>query len=202
MRTEPKNFRSSGCGLTGTAKVSKAKAAENRELILTNAARLFREKGVPGVGVDALAEAAGMTHGSLYSQFGSKNKLLAQSLNHGFARTAALAEKIKSIAESISLYLSPAHRDHPGNGCFMAALSGDMPRQSTDVRKAFTQLVKGNVARLAGKLTEGTSEEREEQMLAAVASMVGAMVLARAVNDREFSDRILSVTRSRLLKEL
>jgi TetR/AcrR family transcriptional repressor of nem operon len=182
-------------------KVSKAKAAENREAILTNAARLFREKGVPGVGVDALAEAAGMTHGSLYSQFGSKDRLLAQSLEYGFARTGDLAAQIKSIAESISLYLSPAHRDNPGRGCFMAALGGDMPRQSADVRKAFTQVVKGNVARLAGKLTEGTSEERQDEMLATVVSMVGAMVLARAVDDPEFSDRILSVTRYKLLKE-
>jgi TetR/AcrR family transcriptional regulator, transcriptional repressor for nem operon len=183
-------------------KVSRAKAAENREAILTNAARLFREKGVPGVGVDALAEAAGMTHGSLYSQFGSKDKLLAESLEHGFARTGELATQIKSAAESIALYLTPGHRDNPGRGCFMAALGGDMPRQSVEVRKAFTKVVKGNTARLADKLAKGSSAQRQDQMLATVASMVGAMVLARAVDDREFSDRILSATRSKLLKEL
>jgi TetR/AcrR family transcriptional repressor of nem operon len=182
-------------------KVSKAKAAENREAILINAARLFREKGVPGVGVDALAEAAGMTHGSLYSQFGSKDKLLAEALEDGFARTGALAAQIKGIAEPIARYLSPTHRDNPGRGCFMAALGGDMPRQSADVRKAFTKVVKGNTARLADKLTEGTFEQRQDEMIATVAAMVGAMILARAVDDPEFSDRILSVTRSKLLKE-
>ena len=56
-------------------RVSKEKSAENRERILEAAARLFRERGLSGVGVDALTEAAGLTHGSLYSQFGSKSRL-------------------------------------------------------------------------------------------------------------------------------
>lgn len=182
-------------------KVSKQKVAENRELILMNAARLFREKGISGVGVDGLAEAAGMTHGSLYSQFGSKDKLLAEALDHGFDRTRTLAARIKTVAESVAMYLSATHRDNPGGGCFMAALAGDIPRQSDAVRKIFTQIVKGNVARLAAKLSSGSPEERQDEMLATVASMVGAMVLARAVDDRELSDRILSVTQAKLLKE-
>ena len=60
-------------------RVSKEKAAENRERILTEAARLFREHGLSGVGVDALTDAAGLTHGSLYSQFGSKERLAAEA---------------------------------------------------------------------------------------------------------------------------
>src|ERR1700722_11842515 len=63
-------------------RVSKEKAAENRERILTEAARLFRERGLSGVGVDALTDAAGLTHGSLYSQFGSKDRLAAEALSH------------------------------------------------------------------------------------------------------------------------
>ena len=63
-------------------RVSKEKAAENRERILTEAAWLFREHGLSGVGVDALTNAAGLTHGSLYSQFGSKERLAAEALNH------------------------------------------------------------------------------------------------------------------------
>ena len=61
-------------------RVSKEKVAENRERILKEAARLIRERGISGVGVDALTEAAGLTHGSLYSQFGSKERLAAEAL--------------------------------------------------------------------------------------------------------------------------
>src|SRR5271154_615062 len=103
-------------------KVSKEKAAENRELILGEAARLFRERGATGVGVDALTEAAGVTHGSLYSQFGSKDKLLAESLKHGYSKIAVRAAGVKSIEEAIAGYVSERHRDNPGSGCFMATL--------------------------------------------------------------------------------
>ena len=61
-------------------RVSREQAAENRERLLTEAARLFRERGLSGVGMDALAEAAGLTHGGLYSQFGSKERLMAEAV--------------------------------------------------------------------------------------------------------------------------
>jgi TetR/AcrR family transcriptional repressor of nem operon len=143
-----------------------------------------------------------MTHGSLYSQFGSKEKLLAEALDHGFERSGSMAARVSSVSEAISRYLSPGHRDNAGAGCFMAALGGDMPRQGELARNSFTRIVKGAAARLATKLPAGTSRKRKDEMLAVVASMVGAMILARAVDDEEFSDHILSVTRSTLLKEL
>src|SRR6266508_4652987 len=64
----------------GGMRVSKEKAAENRDRILKTASRLMRERGISGVGVDALTEAAGMTHGSLYSQFGSKERLVEEAI--------------------------------------------------------------------------------------------------------------------------
>jgi TetR/AcrR family transcriptional repressor of nem operon len=183
-------------------RVSKEKAEENRQRILTEAARLFRERGLSGVGVDALTQAAGLTHGSLYSQFGSKDSLMAQALTHGHAgNVARVAGSSGGIAASVAMYLSPEHRDNPGTGCFMAALGCDMPRQSREVRHSFTQIVRGNVARLAGLLPKRRKREREDRALALVAAMVGAVVLARAVDDPELSDRILAVTRARLAEE-
>src|ERR1700722_11451163 len=142
-------------------KVSKEKAAENRELILTQAAPLFRERGVLGVGVDALTEAAGMTHGSLYSRFGSKDNLLAESLRHGHAVSQSRAAGAKNLADAISAYLSPAHRDNPGAGCFMAALGCDIPRQTKEVRASFTQIVRNNMTRLAILLPARRKSEDE-----------------------------------------
>ena len=66
-------------------RVSKEQAAENRERILKAASRLMRERGISGVGVDALTEAAGMTHGSLYSQFGSKERLVEEAVAYAIA---------------------------------------------------------------------------------------------------------------------
>src|SRR5260221_3225832 len=95
-------------------KVSKEKAAENRERILNEAARLFREKGAQGVGVDALGEAAGLTHGSLYSQFGSKDRLLAEAVAHAFSRFATKFGAVKDADTYVSKYLSTEHREIQG----------------------------------------------------------------------------------------
>src|SRR5919202_2249728 len=137
-------------------RVSKEKAAENRARILDEAARLFRERGLSGVGVDALTEAAGLTHGSLYSQFGSKERLAAAALEHALARSALarLPEEggAEALAAVIARYLAPAHRDAPGQGCAMAALGCEMPRQGPALRKVFTEALRDRMARLAALL--------------------------------------------------
>jgi TetR/AcrR family transcriptional repressor of nem operon len=181
-------------------RVSREKAAENRGRILDEAARLFRERGA-GVGVDALTQAAGLTHGSLYSQFGSKDRLMAEAIQHGYDKNAARADGVKRIEDAVAGYLSPYHRENAGSGCFMAALGCDMPRQSANVRRTFTEIVRRNIARLASLLRAGDERQREEDTLARVATMVGAMVLARAVDDPELSDRILAACRARLGEE-
>jgi len=179
-------------------RVSREKAAENRERILSAAARLFRERGLSGVGVDALTEAAGLTHGSLYSQFGSKDRLAAEALEYALAGTAARMDRIGDLADYAARYLSAAHRDAPGGGCSLAALGCEMPRQSEPVRHVFTEGVRRVTARLAALLPGRDKRRREDGALAVMATMVGALVLARAVDDPELSDRILAVSRARL----
>src|ERR1700688_1977855 len=94
------NASTPGRSLTRTRamRVTKEKAAENREQVLTEAARLSRERGVSAVGMDALAEAAGMPHGSLYSQFGSKEHLAAEALGRAFDAIAAKYGEIETLS--------------------------------------------------------------------------------------------------------
>ncbi|WP_315837653.1 helix-turn-helix domain-containing protein [Bradyrhizobium prioriisuperbiae] len=179
-------------------KVSKERAAENRERILDEASRLFRERGVQGVGVDALGEAAGLTHGSLYSQFGSKDRLLAEAVGRAFASFGAKVGTIDDADAYVSEYLSAAHRENPGDGCAVAALGSEMPRQSEAVRKVFTDAVLRSRARVARLLLKRRGREPEDDALAMLATMAGAMMLARAVDDPELSDRILEVCRQHL----
>ena len=61
-------------------RVSKEKAAQNRQDILTAAARLFREQGVNATGVDAITKDANLTHGAVYSHFGSKEAVAAEAI--------------------------------------------------------------------------------------------------------------------------
>jgi TetR/AcrR family transcriptional repressor of nem operon len=181
-------------------RVSKERAAENRERIVTAAARLFRERGLSGIGVDALTQAAGLTHGSLYSQFGSKERLAAEALDHALARNSERMRDLRSLDDYVSRYLSAEHRDRPGDGCAMAALAAEIPRQGNAIRHRFTDAVRATASRIACLPVGGNDPAPldEDAALATLATMVGALTLARAVDDPGLSDRILAASRRRL----
>lgn len=177
-------------------RVSRQQAAENRERILDAASRLIRERGIAGVGVDALAEAAGMTHGSVYSQFGAKERLAAEALTRALAGSAERAAGFASLADYAANYLSPRHRDARGGGCAIAALGGEVPRHDGAVRDGFTEGVRRMAGRVAALMPELADADRDRQALAHVATLVGALVLARAVDDPALSARILAAGRT------
>lgn len=182
-------------------RVSKAREAENRARILAAASRLFREQGVAGTGVAALAEAAGLTHGGLYSQFGSKEQLAVEALQQALMESglATLPPQgdTAMLTKAFARYLSPAHRDAPGAGCAIAALASDMPREGAALRHTFTAAVRERMRRIA-RLLPGRGRAREDAALALLASLVGALALARAVDDPVLSGRILAAARRRL----
>ncbi|MEQ1576174.1 MAG: TetR/AcrR family transcriptional regulator [Hyphomicrobium sp.] len=180
-------------------RVSKLQAAENRERILKEASRLIRERGISGTGVDALTEAAGMTHGSLYSQFGSKERLIEDAVAYAIAAKGQEMSEVFAVSDYISKYLSAKHRDMPGGGCPIAALCCEIPRQSKGVRDRFTAGLRAIISQLSGRMEcEIKPRQRDDKALAAIASLVGAIVLARAVNDPTLSDDILRATKKRL----
>jgi len=180
-------------------RVSKEQAAKNRQRILKAASRLIRERGISGAGVDALTEAAGMTHGSLYSQFGSKERLVEEALEYALAASAQTTDGAATLADYAANYLTTSHRDAPGRGCPLAALCCEMPRQSSGVRERFTAGLRGMIGQLSARMDSGLKRrQRNEDALALVASLVGALVLARAVNDPKLSQDILRATKSSL----
>lgn len=178
-------------------RVSKEKSADNRQRILTAAARLFRERGLSGVGVDALTDAAGLTHGSLYSQFGSKERLAAEAFGHALSASSERLSKAGTLDQYVALYLSADHRERRGDGCVMAALVGEMPRQGTLLRQRFTDAVRAATLRITGLLPKRRTTD--DEALVILATMVGALTLARAVDDPELADRILTAGRTSIL---
>lgn len=181
----------------GALKVSKAQAAANRERILTGAAKMIRERGIAGAGVDALAGAAGLTYGSLYSQFGSKDRLAAEAVAHALRASADKLDRCESLADYVNEYLSTAHKERLGEGCPLAALASDMPRESEGARDAFTSGIQAMADRLA-RLLPGRADATETA-LAMAATMVGGLILARGVNDPALSQRILAAARTSVL---
>src|SRR5215471_10539005 len=111
--------------VTGKAermRVSREKAAENHQRIVDTAARLFREKGFDGVGVDEIMNGAGLTHGGFYGHFGSKEDLAAEAVARALESAAERQSRFKDLGDLVSDYLSDWHRADRANGCPVAAL--------------------------------------------------------------------------------
>jgi len=186
-------------------RVSKEKAAENRHDILTAAARLFREQGISATGVDAIPKEARLTHGAVYSQFGSKEAIATEAIRLALQDSGRLWQRLverngtkKAFPAIVAAYLSREHCDAPGQGCAVAALGSEIARQPQSVREAFTEEFKNGLEFLAGVIPGDDSSGRYEDAIAVFAGMVGALILARAVNDERLSDRILKVTAKRV----
>ena len=179
-------------------RVSKQQAAENREKILSAGSTLFRERGLSGIGVDALTAAAGMTHGSLYSQFGSKDGLATEALRFALTENAKNFQHAKDLKAYVSKYLSNEHRSVPGDGCALAALGGEVARAPDALKEVFTEGVRSMINRIARLAGMRPSRKSEDAAIVATATMVGAMVLSRAVDDAKLADRILRASRSAL----
>ncbi|MEV6304785.1 TetR family transcriptional regulator [Actinoplanes sp. NPDC051861] len=170
-------------------RVSQAQATQNRERIVSTAARLFRERGVAGVSVaDVMAE-AGLTHGGFYKHFASKEALVAEAVARAFLDQAEHLPDGR--AALIEQYLSAEHRDHPGQGCPSAGFGADVSRSSGDngARSAYTKGVEGFATHL------GAGGEPD---LAALSMMVGALMLARATAGTDLSDRVLAAAKAAL----
>jgi TetR/AcrR family transcriptional repressor of nem operon len=177
-------------------RVSREKAAKNRELIVETAARLFREEGFDGVGVDAIMSAAGLTHGGFYGHFGSKDDLAAEAVTRALQRGIEKQSRYTNLGDLVSGYLSRRHRANRANGCAIAALGGDIVRQSEGVRGALTASVREQLDRLSRLLRSGTASSKRKCAIATLAGMVGALTLARAVNDPTLSEEILEAARA------
>ncbi len=175
-------------------RVTREQVQENRRRILEAAGRLFREKGFAAVTVAEVMEAAGLTHGGFYGHFASKEDLAAQALAQALAPAPREPGKAQDLAGFVAAYLSASHRDRPGSGCALAALGSEAARQPAPVRRAFTEGVEARLARMQEALPDGD----RAAALAAISQLVGAVMLARAVDDPALSDEILAAGRGAL----
>jgi TetR/AcrR family transcriptional repressor of nem operon len=182
-------------------RVSREKAAENRERIVEAASRLFREKGFDGIGVDAIMKAAGLTHGGFYGHFDSKDDLAAQAVGVALKRSTQRQSRFTKIEDLVADYLSERHRADTANGCAVAALGADMAREGEAVRRELTAHVRGQVDRFASLQKGGSPASRRKRAVAALAGIVGALTLARATADPELSNEILAAARDEFGKD-
>ena len=178
-------------------KVTREQAAQNRERILDAATQLFRERGFEGIGVADLMKTVGLTHGGFYGHFSSKDDLMAKACVRALARSQEIwtryadrspDDALLSIARS---YLSTRHRDDPGAGCLLAALGSEVARQGPGVRRAVTDGTRRAFDLLARLVPGNSAKNRRQKAITAYASWIGAVIMARAVDDRALSQEIV-----------
>lgn len=179
-------------------RVSRQQEAENHERILDVATKLFRESGIDGIGVSDLMKAAGLTHGGFYGHFKSKEDLVAQACSRAVIRMRqnwinvvdqATGDPLEALAAT---YLTPKHRDGAGRGCPMAALGPEVARQGPAVRHAMTEELRPFIDYLSGIVQGSSSRLRRQKALATYASLVGALVVSRVVDDPDLSNEVLA----------
>jgi len=188
-------------------RLTKAQRAENHDRIVRVAARLFREKGVDGVGIDEIMAEAGLTHGAFYGHFQSKTALIGEAGAYavnvsGLARLEndLLPGTRRSFPELARRYLSVEHRDDPGQGCAVAALAADIGRQDAAIQRLFARDLESRFEELAARLPGDRKMARHDAMLK-YAAMVGALVMARGAGKGALSDEVLDTVRERLESE-
>ncbi|MFP2956670.1 TetR/AcrR family transcriptional regulator [Myxococcus sp. 1LA] len=169
---------------------SPSKKEQSHERILRSASRAIRREGYQGVSVADIMKEAGLTHGGFYAHFPSREALLTEALETAGAESLrALTNAIQQAAAHEGLealldtYLSDTHAKHPEQGCSLAALGSETRRQSSEVRAVTTRQVQKMLELLESQLPAGEASQRSERAMAALSTMVGALLISRAVND-------------------
>jgi len=166
--------------------------AKRHEVLVQKASEMFRERGFEDVSVAEVMQAAGLTHGAFYSHFGSKSELMHAATEHALEKSRASTLKGFATEESrqkfLDAYLGVKHRNDVARGCAMAALSGEL-RREPELQQMFAQKLE--------QIFDATGGPRTEAILT-IATLVGALSLARAVGDGPLSREILDSVRTQM----
>ena len=180
------------------------KKEQTRERILRAAARAIRRHGYEGVGVAEVMKDAGLTHGGFYAHFASRDALLAAAAeqagaesNENLSRAISRAKPGEELMALVDSYLDDRHvtAAEQGLGCAIAAAGSDIPRQHPEVRRTVSRRIKDLIGLVERQFPEWGKQAAHEKAMAIVATLIGALTLARAVDDPQLSRAIRKAAR-------
>lgn len=187
-------------------KTSTTRKEETHERIVEVASRAIRRSGYAGTGVADIMKEAGLTHGGFYAHFASRDALLAEAADRAGARSVADSARIvagvpaeRALEALLRAYLSKGHCEAVEIGCPVAALGSEMPRQAPEVRAAATRRIKEMIDLVARQSPDWGQPGAHERALATVATMVGGLIVARAVDDPKLSEAVLEAAFAQLI---
>ena len=175
--------------------------------IVSTAARAIRRVGFEGIGVADIMKQAGLTHGGFYAHFASRDALLCEAIECAGRESATRIAKLMStrtvdgaspFRAFVENYLSDRHLASAENGCPVAALASEMPRQPRSVAQAAARRVRGLIAAVDGVLPPAVSKDAAAVI---AGQLIGALQLARALGDVAEGKAVLAATRRTLLEQ-
>jgi TetR/AcrR family transcriptional regulator, transcriptional repressor for nem operon len=185
---------------------SKEHKQETHARIVRKASIRLREKGAHGIGVADLMKDAGLTHGGFYAHFDSREALVIEAFNYAMDRGTANWRKVvadmppeKRLAAIIDGYLTSMHRDDPGHGCAIPTLGAEIARESPKTRKAFALKLEQMLDMIADQIPDVPRKAARKQAMAALATMMGTIVMSRIAGNGELSDEVLAAGREAVL---
>jgi AcrR family transcriptional regulator len=180
---------------------------ESHERIVRAAAGFIRRHGYEGLGVADVMKEAGLTHGGFYAHFGSRDVLLAEAADRAGAdsleslgRAVKDAPPAKALEALIDAYLSDRHLAAPELGCSIAACGAELPRQPAAVRRAATRRIDELIDFIAQQMPRRRGAQGRGPAMGALATLVGAMVIARAVDDPRLARAVRGAAKELLAK--
>jgi TetR/AcrR family transcriptional repressor of nem operon len=176
-----------------------------RRSIIESGAKVLKTGGFAGVGVDQVAAAAGVTSGSLYSNFSGKEDLLKEIIDQYLGAPYTDAQESDKVdwharlEEFLTGYISAHHRDNPAIGCVMPALSADVSRASAAVRRVYQQKMNVFIDKMVKALEGGTRRQRRDRAWSIIALMVGSLTVARALPDGNEANEMVNAALKRAM---
>ncbi|MGA2056577.1 MAG: TetR/AcrR family transcriptional regulator [Bradyrhizobium sp.] len=185
---------------------SKEHKFQTHARIVKRASVRLREKGAHGIGVADLMKDAGLTHGGFYAHFDSREALVIEAFTYAMDRSTARWRKLsdetpveKRLSSIVNAYLAPTHRDDPGHGCAVPTLGAEIARESAKTRRVFAGRMEQMIDMLADQFSGVPRKAARKQATAVLATMMGALVMARVAGSGELSDEILKSGRDAVL---
>jgi TetR/AcrR family transcriptional regulator, transcriptional repressor for nem operon len=185
---------------------SRADTVKTRETIVGAAAEEFRRQGIAGAGLARLMAEAGLTHGGFYRHFASKDQLVEEACHRAMLSVSDALDRAmsgkppeKALATLVGNYLSTDHRDRSETGCALAALGSELARADLKTRETATKGFLRFAQLIAQRLKHLSPRKAESEAMAAAATMIGALTIARIATDKRISSSILSSARAHLL---
>ncbi|GGZ50710.1 TetR/AcrR family transcriptional regulator [Streptomyces bluensis] len=177
------------------ARYTKEHKQVTRQRIIERAGHRFKLDGIDGSGISTLMSDAGLTNGAFYAHFESKDDLVANvvadQLRRQVERYGTLRPGREGLEDFVRGYLSPKHRDNPGDGCPTAALLDEIGRCGDGTKDAYTEGARAILEELAARLTPEDPQSARGKAIGLFTVIVGTLQLSRALSDRQFSDEVL-----------